>query len=494
MKKIYLALAIALVAAGVFRLKAEATGMGESRGFRLEAEGMGDPGTGDWPMWGGTADRNMVSNMKGLPLDWDVKTKKNVKWVADLGSQTYGNVVVAGGMVFVGTNNEGLRDPKQPGDRGVLMAFKEDTGEFLWQQTHEKLTSGRANDWPYQGVASSPLVEGNKLYYVSNRGVLWCLDIKGFSDGNQGPITDEKLTGPKDADAIWSFDMMDQVGSYPHNLSNSSPVSFGKLIFVSTSNGQDESHVHIPSPKAPAIIAVDKVTGELAWEDNSVGDKILHGQWSTPSVGKIGGVDQVVSAQGDGWVRGYEVLTGKKLWEFDTNPKDSVWPKTRNEVIATPVIYDDKVYIANGQDPEHGEGVGHMYAIDATKRGDITKTGLVWHYDKIRRSISTPSIADGLVYIPDFSGFLHCLDAKTGQVYWTHDVFAAVWGSTMVVDGRVYLGDEDGDIVVLQAGKTKKVLAEMNMGSAVYATPIPAHGRFLLNNRNQLFSLSIDGK
>ena len=250
--------------------------------------------------------------------------------------------------------------------------------------------------------------------------------------------------------------------------------------------------MHIPSPKAPSIIAIDKVTGELAWEDSSVHDKILHGQWSTPSVGKIGGVDQVVSAQGDGWVRGYE-LTGKKLWEFDTNPKDSVWPKTRNEVIGSPVIVDDKVYIANGQDPEHGEGVGHMYAIDGTKRGDITKTGLVWHKD-IRRSVSTPSVADGLVYIPDFSGFLHCLDAKTGQEYWTHDVFAAVWGSTLVVDGRVYLGDEDGDIVVLQASKVKKVLGEVNMGSAVYATPVPAHGRLILNNRNQLYSLSIDGK
>ena len=65
-----------------------------------------DPGTGDWPMWGGTPDRNMVSNMKGLPTEWDVKTKKNVKWVAELGSQSYGNPVVAGGMVFVGTNNE----------------------------------------------------------------------------------------------------------------------------------------------------------------------------------------------------------------------------------------------------------------------------------------------------------------------------------------------------------------------------------------------------
>jgi outer membrane protein assembly factor BamB len=454
-----------------------------------------DPaGSKDWPMWGGTPDRNMVSSMKGLPTEWDVKTKQNIKWVAELGSQSYGNAVVSGGMVFVGTNNEALRDPKQGGDRGVLMAFKEDTGEFLWQHTHEKLASGRANDWPYQGVASSPIVEGNKLYYVSNRAVVWCVDTKGFSDGNAGPMTDEKLTGAKDADGIWAFDMMEEVGSYPHNLANSSPVIFGDLLLVTTSNGQDESHVNVPSPKAPSIIALNKNTGKLVWEDNSVGKNILHGQWSPPTVGKIGGVDQVVSAQGDGWVRGYEVLTGKKLWEFDTNPKDSVWPKTRNEVISTPVIWEDKVYIANGQDPEHGEGVGHMYAIDGTKRGDITKTGLVWHYDKIRRSISTAAIHNGLVYIPDFSGFLHCLDAKTGQAYWTHDVFAAVWGSAMVIDGKVYLGDEDGDIVVLEAGKTKKVISEMNMGSAVYATMVPANGRIFFNNRNQLFAVSIDGK
>src|SRR3954467_8065454 len=115
----------------------------------------------EWPMWGGTPDRNMVSTMKGLPAAWDIKTKKNVKWVADLGSQSYGNPVVAGGMVFVGTNNELVRDPKQPGDRGVLMAFRESDGQFLWQHTHAKLESGRANDWPFQGVASSPLVEND---------------------------------------------------------------------------------------------------------------------------------------------------------------------------------------------------------------------------------------------------------------------------------------------------------------------------------------------
>ncbi len=444
----------------------------------------------DWPMWGGTPSRNMVSSMKGLPTQWDIKTGKNVKWVAELGSQSYGNPTVAGGVVLVGTNNEALRDPKQPGDRGVLMAFRESDGEFLWQATYEKLASGRANDWPYQGIASSPLIEDGAAYFTSNRGQVVAVDLQGFHDKeNDGPVKDEKLTDLHDPDVLWIFDMMEEVGSFPHNMSNSSPVAFQNLIFVSTSNGQDESHVNIPSPKAPAIIAIDKTTGKLVWEDNSVEDRILHGQWSTPAVADVAGVMQVVHAQGDGWVRGYEALTGKKLWEFDTNPKTSVWPKTRNEVIATPVIYQNVVYIANGQDPEHGEGVGHAYAIDPTKRGDITQSGMIWHYDKIRRSISTAAIKDHLIYFADFSGFLHCLDLKTGKPHWTHDMFAAIWASPMIIDDKVYLGDEDGDVTVLQHGNVLKVVSEQNMGSSVYATAVPANGKLFIMNRNQLWAL-----
>jgi outer membrane protein assembly factor BamB len=450
----------------------------------------GDPGSGDWPMWGGTPDRNMVSNMKNPPVSWDLASKKNVRWIAALGSQTYGNPVVAGGMVFVGTNNEGLRDPKQGGDRGVLMAFRESDGEFLWQQTSEKLAAGRVNDWPYQGVASSPLVEGERLYYVTNRAKLTCLDVKGFSDKeNDGPFKVEKFTGPKDADIVWEFDMMEEVGAHPHNLANSSPVTYGNLIYVSTSNGQDESHVNVPSPRAPSIIALDKNTGKLVWEDNSVGEKILHGQWASIAVAKIGDVVQVISPQGDGWVRAYEAETGKKLWEFDTNPKDSTWPKTRNELISTPIVVDNVVYIANGQDPEHGEGTGHLYAIDGTKRGDVTKTGLLWHYDKIRRSISTGAFKDGILYYADFSGFLHAVDAKTGKPYWVHDMLAAVWGSPVVVGDKVYLGDEDGDIVILQHGREKKQIAEMNMGSSVYCSVVAANNSLYIANRNQLIAI-----
>lgn len=450
----------------------------------------GEPGSGDWPMWGGTPDRNMTRNMTGLPKSWDMTKGTNVAWVAALGSQTYGNPTVAGGKIFVGTNNEGMRDKTLGGDRGVLMAFDEKTGEFLWQHATEKLAAGRVNDWPFQGVASSPLIEGDRLYYVNNRAELLCLDVNGFHDGeNNGPYKDEKVTHKHAADIIWKLDMMDELAVFPHNLANSSPVVHGDLIFIMTANGHDESHVHIPSPRAPALIAVNKKTGEVVWEDNQVGEKILHGQWSSPAVGTIGGVLQVVSAQGDGWVRGYEAMTGKLLWSFDTNPKDSVWPKTRNEVISTPVIYKDRVYLANGQDPEHGEGVGHLYCIDATKRGDITKEGQIWHYDKIRRSISTGAIAGDILYYADFSGFLHALDVDTGKPYWVHDMLAAVWASPFVVDGKVYLGDEDGDVVVIKAGKTKEVLAEINMGSSVYGSFIAANGQLFITNRNQLIAL-----
>ena len=106
------------------------------------------------------------------------------------------------------------------------------------------------------------------------------------------------------------------------------------------------------------------------------------------------------------------------------------------------------------------------------------------------RSISTAAIADGLIYLPDFSGFFHCLDANTGQELWVHDLTSAVWGSAMVADGKVYIGNEDGDIVILQHGKEKKVLATINMGSAVYGTVVPANGTLYVMNRNQLYAIA----
>jgi outer membrane protein assembly factor BamB len=425
-------------------------------------------------MWGGSPDRNMASPMSGIPTAWEIKTRKNIKWVAKLGSQTYGNPVVAGGQVYVGTNNELGRNPKEPGDRGVLMCFRESDGRFLWQHANAKLAHGI--DWPETGVCSSPLVEGDRLYYVSNRGELVCLDTHG--DGKGG------------AKVVWKLDMIKELGVSPHNQSSSSPAAYGDLVFVGTSNGRDENHQRVPAPRAPSMVAVNKKTGRPAWQAAGPGVKILDGQWSSPAVGEIGGVAQVAAGEGDGWVRGYEALSGKKLWEFDTNPKAAAWPKTRNEIISTPVIWQNKVYVGNGQDPESGAGPGHLYAIDATKRGDITVAGRVWRYDGIKRTMSTAAIANGLLFLADTAGYLHCLDVNTGKPYWTHDMLAAVWASPMVIGGKVYLGDEDGDVAIFEAARVKKLVGEPSLGSSIYSTAVPAHGTLFLANRSQLFAIA----
>jgi len=508
----------------------------------------------DWPQWGGRSMRNMYSSEKGLPEiigkvefkpgteDVDPKTVKNLKWAAKLGSQSYGNVTVAGGKVFVGTNNENPRDPRHQSDRSILMCFDEKTGEFLWQLVVPKLASGKVNDWENLGLLSSPTVEGDRVYVVTSRCEALCLNVNGMANGNDGPFKDEakyvvkdvlldrgKPTerpappiepGPKDADIIWRYDMMDELGVFPHNASNCSILIVGDTLYICTSNGQDWTHSNIPSPNAPSFIALNKKTGELIGEDDAhIGPRIFHGLWCSPSLAEVNGRKLVVWGGGNGFCYAFDptpVKEGdssflKTAWKYDCNPperKKFKYPAAEgpSEINATPVFYKNRVYTAVGQDPEHGEGVGILSCIDATKTGDITQTGKIWSYDKIHRSLSTVSIdpATGLLFVGDFSGFLYCFDAETGKLYWIHDMKSHIWGSTMVADGKVYAGDEDGDFVVIAANKGKKlppekvkpggpeneaeVISETNLASPVYGTPIVANGVIYVQSNTHLFA------
>ncbi|MEI7782489.1 MAG: PQQ-binding-like beta-propeller repeat protein, partial [Planctomycetota bacterium] len=514
----------------------------------------------DWNQWGGTPQRNNISPAKNVPTEWtpgefDAKTgmwkpetSTNIAWVAELGSQSYGNPVVAGGKAYVGTNNGKGWLKRYPAatDLGCLLAFDIKDGSFLWQDSSEKLPTGRVHDWPLQGICCAPLAEGDRLWYVTSRGEVKCLDTEGFRDGeNDGPFTAEKVSANDESDVVWVLDMMKQLGVSQHNMCSCSVTTAGDLLFVNTSNGVDEGHLNLPNPAAPSFLCLDKRDGKVLWADDSPGANVLHGQWSSPAFAELGGVPQVLFGGGDGWLYSFDARgengKAKLLWQFDCNPKESKYTlggrADRNHIIGTPVVYDGLVYIAVGEDPEHGEGVGHLWCIDPTKRGDTSpelafslkdpsttlphrrnqavikeqgevaranpNSAALWHYagsdadgngkldfeETMHRTCGTVAIHDGLLLVADFSGLFHCLDLKTGRPHWTHDMLAASWGSPLIVDGKVYIGAEDGDISIFRLSKEKDLIAEINMGNSVYSTPIVAGDTLYIANKSHLFAI-----
>jgi outer membrane protein assembly factor BamB len=494
---------------------------------------------GDWPQMGGSSLRNSVSDVADIPTQWDVESGENIRWAADLGNTTYGNPVVANGRVFVGTNNGAgyiQRYPKTV-DLGVLLCFQESDGLLLWQHSSEKLESGKKHDWPDQGICSTPLVDGDRLWYVTNRGEVVCLDADGFHDGTNDGDKTEPNEDSQEADVVWTYDMMTELGVSQRYMANCSVTCSGDRLFVCTSQGVDEQN---NTTDAPSFICLSRSSGKLIWADNAPSLNVLHGQWSSPAFAELAGVGQVIFAGGDGWLYAYDQQgqdgRGMLLWKFDCNPKSTLYKVggagNRNHIIASPVIYDGLVYIAVGEDPEFGEGPGHLWCIDPSRRGDVSPTlvynpsspdqpiahkrmqalvasegdlekdnhnsAAVWHYQgsdpkefesTMHRACGSAAIKDGLLLITDFSGLLHCLDAKSGKAHWTYDMFAACWATPLILGDKVYVGDEDGDIAIVQLSDQFNLISETNMSSAVYSTPTAANKTLFISTRNQLFAI-----
>jgi outer membrane protein assembly factor BamB len=511
----------------------------------------------EWTQWGGTYSRNMISRDTNLATSFDAGAKKRsspekgkkdppaagaakkpddpappapdppappepvhdgrVVWSAKLGSQALGNPTVAGGRVFVGTNNDSPRDPRITGDRGVLMCFNDGTGELLWQLAVPKMPphDNFNGDEPRLGICSSPTVEGDCVYICTTRCEVMCLDVKGMADGNDGPYTDEGRhmaepgkpplePGPKDADILWVYDLRQELGVWPQDATNCSVLLRGNYLYTCTSNGVDKSHTNIPSPHAPSFIVLDKRTGKLVARDATPNSpRFFHGNWSNPSLGRVGAQTLVFWGGGDGWCYAFDPEPGppgkdglrylRTVWQFDANPPERKAFKYKHaqgpsEILSTPVFYKDRVYVTVGQDPLHGNGIGTLSCFDAAKTGDVTGTAKVWQYDKsFHRSLSSVAIYNNLLFVADYWGFVHCLDPDTGQVHWVHDLKARIWGSTLAADGKVYLGTEKGSLVVFAASKDLKVLADFPLGAKMYNTPIAVNGRLYIATNEKLF-------
>jgi outer membrane protein assembly factor BamB len=490
----------------------------------------------DWPQWGRDSTRNAVSLERGPPLDFQLpvvesgklsKPERSIAWFGELGSRTIGTPSISDGLVWIGTN---VRYPEveplpKDWDGGVLMCFRESDGETLWKHRSPRLGTGPVEDFTQATLGSAPHVEGDRLWYVNNRCEAVCFDIAPLKKGTGAPRE------------VWKFDMRKELNVFQHLMvmqggGGAAVAVLGDRLFVTTHNGVDETHANLPSPDAPSLICLDKATGKLLWKDSSPGKGILCSQISSPLVGEVKGRKQVVVGQGDGWLRSFDPATGKLLWKCDLNAKDADYrgeKDNRNYVVATPILYDDRVYIATGRDVENGSGPGGLYCIDPTKVGDVSReldagpkkgkpnpnSGVVWYTpptvpddaprievgknkkrDLLRnrdyyfgRTIAGVTAHEGLLYAADFDGFFYCFEAKTGKLHWVEYLKSSVWGQPLWVDGKVYVASDDTRITVFAHGREKKQLAKFTLDLDVQSGLVFAKGTMYVASHRTLYAI-----
>ncbi len=305
------------------------------------------------------------------------------------------------------------------------------------------------------------------------------------------------------------------------------------------------------NPEAPAIVALNKHTGALiATDDTPISRELFHAQWGSPSAGEVSGTRIVVVGGSDGVCYAFDPISGTsqspvlKLttsWSFDANPphyrvapggspidyasgdyrqyqrraqlnqnieafnaeagKKAIDRRVAvltfnnsdgtyvgpSEILATPIFYGEKVYVLTGRDPLHGLGKGALSCIDATKTGDISKSGLVWRFEDIGRSMSSVAVDAGLVYAADLAGQLYCLNANTGTLQWQHDTEDEIWGNPLIADGKLYINARRS-FWVFTAGKEKQLLFTSRGGSE--CGPIAANGVMYAFIRGKLYAIA----
>ncbi len=482
----------------------------------------------DQPQWGQAWSRNMVSGEHGLPESFDPETGRNIKWSAALGTEAHSSPVIAGGRVYIGTNNGNPRDPKHQGDRGVLMCFDELSGQFLWQLVVPKRDEDVYFDWPQSGISSPATVEGNQVFLVSNRGEVLCLDAFGLTNGNDGSFQSEgahmtprgasvELTpGPMDADIVWLFDLTTGAGIWSHDAAHSSILIDGNYLYLNSGTGVDNTHKKIRTPDAPSLVVLDKRTGKLVARDyERMAPNIFHSTWCSPSLGDVNGRRLVFFGGGNGVLYAFEALsqtdplreTGealglKKVWQFDFDPDA---PKTNvhrfntnrregpSDFYGMPVFDHNRIFLAGGGDLWWGKNEAWLKCIDATKAGEVTN-GLVWSYRLEKHVMGTPAVVGGLVFIADCGRKFHCVDAETGKPWWTHDINGEAWASPLVADGKVFLGTRSGSFYVFAAGRDKQLLSTCELGHPISSTAAAANGVLYVATMTHLYAVQAAGK
>jgi outer membrane protein assembly factor BamB len=419
----------------------------------------------NWPNWRGPASTG-VSPETGLPSKWS--DTENVAWKAPIRGLGISSPIVWGDRVFVtsqvgtGIARSGPRlvqggDAADAGERALggaatgvvstrsastsflVTAFDRISGRQLWEyetpaegnlpEVHEK----------HNLATPSPVTDGQRLYALFGTGQLVALDFSG------------KL--------IWKRNLT-EYGAFNVNWGHGgSPIVYKDMVILQLYHASPASY----------LLALDSATGTTKWK----ADHAAATSYSTPFVMEhAGGVELVVnSSEG---MSGHSLTNGERLWYINETNRFPIPVATQRDGI----IFTSRGYRS-----------GPYMAIRPGGKGDVAASHVVWKVETGAPYISSIIEHNGLIYMMGDVGVANVVDAKTGQRVWQERLGGVYSASPIAGDGKVYFFSENGETLVLSAGRAPDVLSRNKLNARILGTPAISGGRIFIRSDNTLFAI-----
>jgi outer membrane protein assembly factor BamB len=412
-------------------------------------------GAFDWPQWQGP-DRNAISKERGLLQEWPEKGPP-LAWKAKGIGRGMGGIAVSKGRIYTTGDEEGT---------AWLYALKEANGEIIWKA---KIGLGGEVGRIYTpaGPRSTPTVDGDRLYILSQHGELVCYTTAGKE--------------------VWRTDLVkDHGGLIPlWGYSESVLVDGNKLICT-------------PGAKDGSLMALDKMTGKKIWKSPvPVPAKETHGRFSSgPGYDSGARYASAIAIDFEGQ-RQYVQLTAKSLAGFSASDGKLLWqydPVASHISISTPIYQDGLVFASSAY-----EGGGGAVKLSKGADGKV-KADEVYFTTHMRNHHGGMIVVDGCLYGAaggNEGGFLVCIDFKTGEVLWRER--QAPKGSLAMADGRLYLRAESGTMILIEPNREKYIERGRfeqpdRTRDQAWTHPVIANGKLYIRDQDLLLCYDVKKK
>ena len=422
---------------------------------------------GSWPSFRGVVAAGVADGQE-LPDRWDAASGQNILWRTRIPGLAHSSPVVWGGRIFVasaissrpratfkpGLYGDGDASDDQSSHRWMLYALDKHTGATLWERVAYEGEPRNKRHVKSTYASSTPATDGRIVVawfgsqgihaYDVNGAFLWKVDIGRMDVGAYDIPTYE--WGPA-----------------------SSPIIWNGLVIIQCDTQADSF-----------LAALNAETGETVWKT----ERQELPSWGTPTVAITSKGPELVT-NASNYIRGYDPRTGKELWRLGGSSKITA---------PTPVFADDLFVVASGRQPERP-----IFAVRAGARGDVTPAGsettssaVVWSKTRRGPYMPTPLIHKGLVYVLNNDGVFDVYDLKTGaEIYRQRlpHLGSGFSASPVAADDKIYVSSEDGEMLVLRAGRTFEHIATNSMGDLLMATPALSEGVMYVRSAASLFAI-----